>query len=159
MCVCVCVCIESKTVLPLMNKPIQFLSVFPQQRSGGAEMAHVSETHSGLRDKSSPGLKNPKEQTQHTTPPTFSTSFPNVSHPGISIPRHLHILEHFVLYFFLFCHIHAISLLLTFQILSSVWFSGSVVSDSLRPHESQHARPPCPSPTPGVHPNLCPSSQ
>ena len=32
-------------------------------------------------------------------------------------------------------------------------FSRSVVSDSLRPHESQHARPPCPSPTPGVHPN------
>ena len=36
---------------------------------------------------------------------------------------------------------------------------GSVVSDSLRPHESQHARPPCPSPTPGVHPDSCPSSQ
>ena len=36
---------------------------------------------------------------------------------------------------------------------SSVQFS-SVVSDSLRPHELQHARPPCPSPTPGVHPNL-----
>ena len=36
---------------------------------------------------------------------------------------------------------------------SSVQFSRSVVSDSLRPHESQHARPPCPSPTPGVHPN------
>jgi len=35
----------------------------------------------------------------------------------------------------------------------------SVVSDSLRPHESQHARPPCPSPTPGVHPNPCPSSR
>ena len=34
----------------------------------------------------------------------------------------------------------------------------SVMSDSLRPHESQHARPPCPSPTPRVHPNLCPSS-
>ena len=33
---------------------------------------------------------------------------------------------------------------------SSVQFSCSVVSDSLRPHESQHARPPCPSPTPGV---------
>ena len=32
----------------------------------------------------------------------------------------------------------------------SVQFSHSVVSDSLRPHESQHARPPCPSPTPGV---------
>ena len=36
---------------------------------------------------------------------------------------------------------------------SSVQFSRSVVSDSLRPHESQHARPPCPSPTPGVHPD------
>ena len=42
---------------------------------------------------------------------------------------------------------------------SSVHFSCSVVSDSLWPHESQHARPPCPSPTPGVHPNSCPSSR
>ena len=33
------------------------------------------------------------------------------------------------------------------------------MSDSLRPRESQHARPPCPSPTPGVHSNSCPSSQ
>ena len=41
---------------------------------------------------------------------------------------------------------------------SSVQFSHSVVSDSLRPHESQHTRPPCPSPTPGVHSNSCPSS-
>ena len=40
----------------------------------------------------------------------------------------------------------------------SVQFSHSVVSDSLRPHELQHARPPCPSPTPRVHPNPCPSS-
>ena len=40
----------------------------------------------------------------------------------------------------------------------SVQFSRSVVSDSLRPHESQHARPPCPSPSPGVHSNSCPSS-
>ena len=37
--------------------------------------------------------------------------------------------------------------------------SRSVVSDSLRPHELQHTRPPCPSPTPGVHPNPCPLSQ
>ena len=42
---------------------------------------------------------------------------------------------------------------------SSVQFSRSVVSDSLRPHESQHARPPCPSPTPGVHSDSRPSSQ
>ena len=41
----------------------------------------------------------------------------------------------------------------------SVQFSRSVVSDSLQPHESQHARPPCPSPTPGVHSDSCPSSQ
>ena len=38
-------------------------------------------------------------------------------------------------------------------------FSRSVVSDSLRPHESQHARPPCPSPTPRVHSNSRPSSR
>ena len=36
---------------------------------------------------------------------------------------------------------------------SSVQFSSSVVSNSLPPHEPQHTRPPCPSPTPGVHPN------
>ena len=41
----------------------------------------------------------------------------------------------------------------------SVQFSRSVVSDSLRPHEMQHTRPSCPSPTPGVHPNPCPLSQ
>ena len=45
-----------------------------------------------------------------------------------------------------------ISILVSFQ------FSHSVVSDSLRPHELQHARPPCPSPTPGVHSNLRPLS-
>ena len=43
--------------------------------------------------------------------------------------------------------------------ISSVQFSHSVVSDSLQPHELQHTRPPCPSPTPGVHPDSCPSSQ
>ena len=53
---------------------------------------------------------------------------------------------------------------------NSVWFysyeiprsdqiSHSVLSDSLRPHESQHARPPCPSPTPGVHWDSRPSSR
>ena len=43
--------------------------------------------------------------------------------------------------------------------LSSVQFSRSVTSDSLRPHESQRARPPCPSPTPGVHSNSRPPSR
>ena len=44
-------------------------------------------------------------------------------------------------------------------IFSSVQFSHSVMSNSLWPHEPQHARPPCPSPTPGVHPNPCPLSR
>ena len=42
---------------------------------------------------------------------------------------------------------------------SSVQFSRSVVSNSLRSHESQHARPPCPPPSPGVHSDSHPSSQ
>ena len=42
---------------------------------------------------------------------------------------------------------------------SSVQFSRSVMSDSLWPHESQHTRPPCPSPTPRVQSDSCPSSQ
>ena len=42
---------------------------------------------------------------------------------------------------------------------NSVQFSCSVMSDSLRPHELQRARPPCPSPPPGVHPNPCPLSR
>ena len=42
---------------------------------------------------------------------------------------------------------------------TSLHSSRSVVSDSLRPHEPQHTRLPCPSPTPGVHPNPCPLSQ
>ena len=42
---------------------------------------------------------------------------------------------------------------------TSVQFSCSVVSDSLQPHELQHARPPCPSPTPRVHSNSCPLSR
>ena len=47
----------------------------------------------------------------------------------------------------------------TSLIISSVQFSCSVMSNSSQPHESQHAGPPCPTPTPGVHPDSCPSSQ
>ena len=52
-----------------------------------------------------------------------------------------------IFYFFFLCNFSG-----------SVQFSCSVMSDSWRPHELQHARPPCPSPTPGVHSNSCPSS-
>ena len=45
------------------------------------------------------------------------------------------------------------------RMIISVQFSHSVVPDSLWPHESQHARPPCSSPTPGVHSDSCPSNQ
>ena len=46
-----------------------------------------------------------------------------------------------------------------FSMILSIQFSCSVVSNSLRPHESQHTRPPCPSETLGVYPNPCPLSQ
>ena len=58
-----------------------------------------------------------------------------------------------------FRHTHYIALDVFSVQFSSVQFSRSVMSDSLRPHESQHARPPCPSPTPGVHSDSRPSSQ
>ena len=45
------------------------------------------------------------------------------------------------------------------RLVSSIQFSCSVVSNSLQPHELQHARPPCPSSTPGVHSNSHPSSR
>ena len=48
---------------------------------------------------------------------------------------------------------------LSHSYIDSVHFSCSVVSDSLRPHGLQHARPLCPSPTPGAYSNSCPSSQ
>ena len=50
-------------------------------------------------------------------------------------------------------YIHSLSL---GCLISSVQFSHSVVSDSSQPHELQHGRPPCPSPTPGVYSNSCP---
>ena len=59
----------------------------------------------------------------------------------------------------LFNHCNLVSLLYFSFLLCSVQFSHSVVSDSLRPHEPQHAGPPCPSPTPGVHLNPCPLSR
>ena len=50
------------------------------------------------------------------------------------------------------------SFLSSVQFSRSVQFRRSVVSDSLQPHVLQHTRPPCPSPTRGVHPNPCPLS-
>ena len=52
-----------------------------------------------------------------------------------------------------------LGLVIVFNFKYTVQFSRSVVSDFSRPHESQHTRPPCPSPTPGVHSDSRPSSQ
>ena len=49
-------------------------------------------------------------------------------------------------------------IIIGFFSMCSVQFSRSVLSDSLQSHEPQHTRPPCPSPTPTVHPNPCPLS-
>ena len=78
----------------------------------------------------------------------------------------LHLFSSLISFITILClpHIHFIFIFLdspkhfTFQG-QSVQFSLSVVSDSLQPHESQHARPPCPSPTAGVYSNSCPLSQ
>ena len=51
-----------------------------------------------------------------------------------------------------------INFFLWWVLVKSIQFSRSVVSDSLWPHKPQHAKLPCPSPTPGVHPNPCPLS-
>ena len=62
--------------------------------------------------------------------------------------------------FYLFtCFKHLLILHANNKCIQSVQFSCSVVSDSLQPHDLQHTRPPCPSPTPRVHSNSRPSSQ
>ena len=70
------------------------------------------------------------------------------SMPGLPVPHHLSK--------FAQVHVHCIGhLFLTITQFSSVQFSCSVMSNSLWTHESQHARPLCPSPTPRIHPNSC----
>ena len=66
--------------------------------------------------------------------------------------------EHQILLAILYSHCMPEQRLPCYPQFSSVQFSRSVVSDSLRSHESQHTRPPCPSSTPGVHSDSRPSS-
>ena len=73
---------------------------------------------------------------------------------NINIASYVYIYACIYIYFCI--HEYMVNKVLEF---SSVQFSHSVVSNSLRPHELQHARPPCPSPTPGVHSNSCPSNR
>ena len=78
-------------------------------------------------------------------------------HFWTSIRAYLSSLKLHFLYHFYYFQIQKLSLPIS-QTLYSVQFSHSVVSNSLRPHELQHARPPCPSPTPRVYSNTCPLS-
>ena len=75
----------------------------------------------------------------------------------------LHDLCNYYLYSYILFHWILILSSCAFKLLQyllvSVQFSSSVVSNFLRPHEPQHARPPCPSPTPRVYPNSCPLSR
>ena len=84
--------------------------------------------------------------------------FKLISIESVMLSNHLILCCLFLLLPSIFPSIRAISNELALYI-SSVQFSCSVVSDFLRPHELQHTRPPCPSPTPRVHTNPCPSSQ
>jgi len=84
-------------------------------------------------------------------------SLPGSSVPGIFPGKSTGVGCHFLLHLESAIYIYLHTFSDSFPI--SVQFSRSVMSDSLRPHELQHARPPCPSPTPRVHPNSCASSQ
>jgi len=84
--------------------------------------------------------------------------------PEIKLPEKHLLLPHWLCESLWFC----VNYNKLWKILNEMWildhlqfvqFSRSVVSDSLQPHESQHARTPCASPTPGVYPNACPSSR
>ena len=75
--------------------------------------------------------------------------------PALGVPSDLHFLVKAPMYMYQF---NKICMLFSSN-LSSVQFSHSVVSNILRPHESQHTRPPCPSPSPGVHSDSGPLSQ
>ena len=73
--------------------------------------------------------------------------------------NHVYFLQHFnFLHFWTFSWVYIYIYIYIYQF-SSVQFGCSIVSNSLRPHGRQHARPPCPLPTPGVHPNSCPLSR
>ena len=105
---------------------------------------------SGLSFPSPGDLPNPGIKPESFTSPAlaggFFTTAPLIPYHKNLVENELQFLANWILNIY---HI---------KCYNPVQFSRSVVSDFLWPHELQHARPPCPSPTPGVHPNPCPSS-
>ena len=89
---------------------------------------------------------------------SFTCPFLNIVMAKISQPRHRLSAPHFLLRKVRMLVV-PISWLLTHVNTHISQFSRLVVSNSLLPHVSQHTRPPCPSPTPGVHSDSRPSSQ
>ena len=80
----------------------------------------------------------------------------NTSHPTLLPPRDPYYWNFILSSFFVNVHRLIASFI---HFIRSDQISRSVMPDCLRPHESQHARPPCPSPTPGVHSDSCPLSR
>ena len=109
--------------------------------------------------------------TSHPFPPCRLLQSPSLSSLSHTANSHWLSILHMVVYMLLCYSLHSSHLLLPPHCLSislfsmsaspfsSVQFSRSVVSNSLGSHESQHARPSCPSPTPRVHPDSRPLSQ
>ena len=91
---------------------------------------------------------------QHSRPPCPSKILKVYSNTCPLMPsKHLMLCHHLILRKRILVRIAGINRL------TSIQFSCSVMSNSWQPHEMQHARPPCPSPTPGVHSDSHPSSQ
>ena len=133
------------------GNPLQ-CSCLENPGDGGAWWAAVSgvaQNRTGLKRLSSNSSSN-----------SVSTSIPISSscHPPLPLLCP-HVLSLYLHLYFCLGNTFICTAFLDSTCMHSVQFSHSVVSDSLRPHESQHARPPCPSPSPGVHSDLCPLSR
>ena len=154
MCECVYLCVYSVTQLcPVLCKPMDFCP--PDSSVHGIFQVWIREWVAISYSKASSWLIDgihisyiaPLCRLESTLPTPYPLENTDIFNVSIDFPfPQYHLLG----------IIHKLFKLAFF---TSVQFSRSVVSDSLRPHESQHARPPCPSPNPGVHSDSRPSSQ
>ena len=164
-CVCVCVCVKVTQLHltlcdPMDCSPPALLSMGISTRI--LDLAPITFSR---------GLSQPKSWTHVSYVSCIADGFFTTEPPGKSIVSQKHSFFFMLLLWYILTYISVILLSsyssfihsligsynLTFEF--SVQFSHSVVSNYLRPHESQHARPPSPSPTPGVHSDSHLSSQ
>ena len=126
-------------------------------REWASLVAQSVENLSAMQETQVPSLvwEDPLEKEMATHSSILAWRIPGTEEPGgLRVPKSWTRLSHTHTH----THTHS-SLKSKLQVPYSVQFSRLVVSDSLRPHELQHARPPCPSPTPGVHSNSRPLTQ